>query len=286
MTANANPIEETFEDIARRVDRALENVNRLADADAKSHAHGLKTAIEDFNRFGLVKIVRKLKADARGKELLFELLDEPGVHALFTAHKIIKAETGAKIVRVLEFVKPYMQSHGGDVEFVKFENDTAFVRLAGACNGCSQSAVTLREGVEESLKTHVPEVKRVEVVPNEPAPALIRIESLKSSKTGGWIETLGVEEVPDGKMKCFQTDAANILIVNFDNNLSAYRNECPHQGLPLDVGYLDAEDRTITCTGHGFKFDAGTGECLTAPQAQLEIFPLRVENGKIFVRPN
>lgn len=284
MTANAHLTEETFEKIARRVDRALENVEKLENADAKMHALGLKTAVEDFNKFALIKIVQKLKNDERGKGLLFELLDEPSVHALFTAHKIIKPDIGTKILRVLEFVKPYMQSHGGDVEFVKFENETAFVRLSGACNGCSQSAVTLREGVEESLKTHIPEVKRVEVVPNEPAPALIQIESLKTSKTSGWIETLKIEEIPDGKMKCFQTDTANILIVNFDKNLSAYRNECPHLGLPLDVGYLDSEEKMITCAGHGFKFDAVTGECLTAPQAQLEVFPLRVENGKIYVR--
>ncbi|MBS1793848.1 MAG: NifU family protein [Acidobacteria bacterium] len=276
---------EDFEGIAERIDRALKNVEELADENARMHALGLKTAIEDFHKFALTKIVQKLKSDERGKELLFELVDEPSVYALLQLHGIVKPNVGARIVQVLDAVRPYMQSHGGDVEFVRFEDSVVYVRLAGACSGCSQSAVTLREGVEEALLHNIPEVKAVEVLPNEPTPALIRIESLAASKTKGWIETLAVEEVPAGKMKCFQSETANILLVNIDNRLNAYRNECPHQGLPLDGGMLEAEEGLLTCPWHGFKFDATSGECLTAPAAQLESFPLRIENGRIFVRP-
>jgi Ferredoxin subunits of nitrite reductase and ring-hydroxylating dioxygenases len=277
---------EDFEQIAEKVDKALKNVEAIEDETARMHALGLKTAIEDFHKIALTKIVQKLKADERGKELLFELVDEPSVYAVLQLHGIVKPNINARIIQVLEMVRPYMQSHGGDIEFVKFENGTVYVRLSGACNGCSQSAVTLREGAEEALLHNIPEVKKVEVLPNEPSPALIQIESLKSSKTNGWIETLSVEEVPSGTKKCFKTDKENILIVNIDNRLSAYRNECPHQGLPLDGGMLEADERILTCPWHGFKFDATSGECLTAPAAQLESFPLRVENGKIFVRPN
>ena len=277
---------EDFEQIAEKIDKALKNVEQLTDENAKMHALGLKTAIEDFHRFALTKIVQKLKSDERGKELLFELVDEPSVYALLQLHGIVKPNINAKISQILEMVRPYMQSHGGDVEFVSYENSTVYVRLMGSCNGCSQSAVTLREGVEEALLHNIPEVKKVEVVPNEPSPSLIQIESLKSSKTSGWIETFAVEEVPNGSKKCFKNEKENILIINVNNRLSAYRNECPHQGLPLDGGMLEAEERILTCPWHGFKFDANSGECLTAPAAQLEVFPLRIENGKILVRPS
>jgi len=277
---------EDFEQIAERIDKALKNVEGLTDENAKIHALGLKTAIEDFHKFALTKIVQKLKADELGKELLFELVDEPSVYALLQLHGIIKPNINVRITQVLDLVRPYMQSHGGDVEFVNYEDSVVYVRLSGACNGCSQSAVTLRDGVEEALLHNIPEVKKVEVLPNEPSPSLIQIESLKSSKTKGWIETLAVADVPNGKMKCFKADNQNILIINIDNRLSAYRNECPHQGLPLDGGMLEAEENMLTCPWHGFKFDATSGECLTAPQAQLEVFPLRIENGKILVRPS
>lgn len=278
--------EESFEKIAERIDKALGKVNEIADEDAKMHALGLKTAIEDFHKIALTKVVQKLKSDERGKELLFELVDEPSVLAVLQLHGIVKQNINARVQQVLDHVRPYMQSHGGDVEFAGIEEQTVFVRLSGACNGCSQSAVTLREGVEEAILANIPQIKKVEVVPNEPAPALIQIESLTASKTKGWIETLKVEDVPAGKMKCFRSEDQNILLVNLDNRLSAFRNECPHQGLPLDGGMLEADERMLTCPWHGFKFDAGSGECLTAPAAQLESFPLRVENGVILVRPS
>lgn len=277
---------EDFEEIAERVDKALKNVEQLTDENAKMHALGLKTAIEDFHKIALTKIVQKLKSDDRGKELLFELVDEPSIYAALQLHGIVKPNINLRITGVLDAVRPYMQSHGGDVEFVSYEDSVVYVRLLGSCNGCSQSAVTLREGVEEALINNIPEVKKVEVLPNEPSPSLIQIESLKSSKTKGWIETLSINEVLPGKMKCFKTDSQNILIINIDNRLSAYRNECPHQGLPLDGGMLEADENMLTCPWHGFKFDATSGECLTAPQAQLESFPLRVEDGKILVRPS
>lgn len=268
-----------FESVVARIDKALVAVEALSD-DAKMHALGLKTAIEDLHKLALTEIVKKLKSDERGRELLFELVDEPVVYALLLRHGIVRPNPLIRINQVLEAVRPYMQSHGGDVEFVSFEDSTVFVRLMGSCNGCSQSAVTLRDGVEEALLTNVPEVKRVEVVPNDPGPSLIQIES--RSKTHGWVETFAVGQIAAGTMKCFRDNKTNILIVNIENRLSAYRNECPHQGMPLDGGMLD--DGILTCPSHGFKFDAVSGECLTAPAAQLEVFPLRVDNGKILVR--
>jgi nitrite reductase/ring-hydroxylating ferredoxin subunit len=48
---------------------------------------------------------------------------------------------------------------------------------------------------------------------------------------------------------------------------------------------VDMESRTITCPWHGFRFDCLSGECLTAPQAQLEQVPVRVDGGQVMVRP-
>ena len=67
--------------------------------------------------------------------------------------------------------------------------------------------------------------------------------------------------------------------------MRAYRNACAHQGLPLDGGILDDENGTITCPWHGFQFDSESGECFSAPQCQLEPFPLRVKDERVWVRP-
>jgi nitrite reductase/ring-hydroxylating ferredoxin subunit len=54
--------------------------------------------------------------------------------------------------------------------------------------------------------------------------------------------------------------------------------------MPLDNAILDLDNGTLTCPWHGFCYDASSGECLSAPGAQLEQLPLRVDNGDVWVR--
>ncbi len=70
-----------------------------------------------------------------------------------------------KVKKVLEKIKPSLQSHGGDVELVEVTDDGVVkVRLTGACGGCPMSQMTLSMGIEKTLKEEIPEVKRVEAV--------------------------------------------------------------------------------------------------------------------------
>jgi len=274
-----------FELLAERVDAAIASVRKL-DPTPQAEAMALKSALEALHKAGLTKIVQKLKLDPRGKELLFELVDIPEVFALFTLHGLVRADLKTRVSRVIEMVRPYMQSHGGDVELVDVSEDTVFLKLAGSCNGCSMSAVTLRNGVEEALKEHVPEITKIEVIPDEPSAAIIPLSSLTSGgQPGGWIDGPHADDLKDGKPFRMDTEKANILIIKMAGRLQAFRNACAHQGLPLDGGMVDLEAGTIACPWHGFRYDCMTGECLTAPHAQLESFPLRVENGVIKVRP-
>jgi len=67
-----------------------------------------------------------------------------------------------KVKSIIETVRPSLQSHGGDVELVGTEADnTVKVRLQGACSGCPGAQMTLKLGIEQLLKEHVPEVKEV-----------------------------------------------------------------------------------------------------------------------------
>lgn len=275
-------IEKEFEDLAQSVDLAMEEVRKLGE-DKRAVAKRLKDAVEALNKHVLVKIVQHFKADEKGKELLFELLEDQAVRAAFMMHGIIKPDLTARAAQVLELVKPYMQSHGGDVELVRVEDNTAFIRLHGSCNGCSLSSVTLRNGVEEALKEHVPEITSIEVVPNEPGPAFISLESIDVLEDTGWIEGPSVEVLSNEKPYRLESDGHDILIIQLEEKIYAYKNSCAHMGQPLDGGMID--ENILTCPWHGFKFDLSTGECITVPQAQLEPYPLRVDDNVVWVRP-
>ena len=74
------------------------------------------------------------------------------------------------VENALELVRGYLQADGGDVELVDVIEDEGIVRvrLTGACGSCPMSQMTLQMGVERVIKQHVPEIKKVVAVPNEP----------------------------------------------------------------------------------------------------------------------
>ncbi len=70
-----------------------------------------------------------------------------------------------KVKELIEAVRPNLQSHGGDIEFVSAGSDKVVkVRLQGACSGCPGARMTLKMGVERLLKQRIPEVKEVVAV--------------------------------------------------------------------------------------------------------------------------
>lgn len=68
------------------------------------------------------------------------------------------------ITRALETIRPALKLHAGDIEFVKFENGTVYLKMLGACHGCPLSQLTLKMGIEEHLRANVAGVERVEAV--------------------------------------------------------------------------------------------------------------------------
>ena len=280
-----------FEKLAARVDDAVAALEGL-DPAARTVAEELKDAVEAIHRAGLVTMVRAMRADDGARAVLFELIDDPAVRLLLSLHGIIRPDPITHAGQVLDSVRPQLHSHGGDVSLVGIEDGTAFVRLEGACNGCSMSSVTLRNLVEEALVQGVASISAVEVVAAEPTPTLIPLESLRIGRdpsAEGWSKIgsaagLAVDDLSTVTVSTAAGERIDLIVVNLGQRLSAYRNECAHEGLPLDNAVLDVGNGTLTCPWHGFCFDAGSGECLSAPGAQLEALPLRVDDGDVWVR--
>ncbi|MCR5699540.1 MAG: NifU family protein [Treponemataceae bacterium] len=68
-----------------------------------------------------------------------------------------------KVKRAIESIRPQLQADGGDIEFIRAEDDgKVYVKLHGACGSCPMALMTLKEGVEVFLKENIPEVTSVE----------------------------------------------------------------------------------------------------------------------------
>lgn len=68
------------------------------------------------------------------------------------------------IKKVIDKIRPYLNSEGGDLEFVDFVDGIVYVKMLGACEGCGSLDYTLKDGIEALLVEYVPEVIEVKTV--------------------------------------------------------------------------------------------------------------------------
>lgn len=179
--------DDTFEGRARRIDAATNDVERIGDDRDRAAALELAASVTALHESVLRTIVGTLRADERGRELLYELVDDPEVHAAFAKAGIVRPSLAMRAVQVLEGVRPYLTSHNGDVELVSIDEGIAHVRLLGACQGCGSSTETLRDAVAGALLEHLPELREVREAPPVGAPTetIIPVSSIGFGRPKG-----------------------------------------------------------------------------------------------------
>ncbi|WP_250286055.1 MULTISPECIES: NifU family protein [unclassified Frankia] len=279
-----------FGALSEALDEAAAGVRELEPA-ARLRAEQLRHAVEALHGSGINAIVRRLREDPRGRELLFELADDPVVRLLFSVHGILQPTPVTESLRALEKVRPYLRAHGGNAELVRVDGDTAFLRVSGTCNSRALAGVTLREVVKEALIGGVGSIARVVMLAGDPPPTLIPLGPVRNRDDGddGWVAVgtaadLGGRPITALHLERADGVRADIVVISLDGRLTAYRDTCAHQGLPINVAQLDPATDTLTCPRHGFCYDARSGACLNSPGAQLTRLPLRVDNGQVWIR--
>jgi Fe-S cluster biogenesis protein NfuA len=75
----------------------------------------------------------------------------------------------SRVQAVVDSMRPYFQRDGGDIEFVKFADGIAYIRLHGCCVGCSHGMCMLYQSILEYIRKQVPEVTAVENMPADNA---------------------------------------------------------------------------------------------------------------------
>lgn len=69
-----------------------------------------------------------------------------------------------KIIEIIDELRPFLMNDGGNIEFVKLEDNIVYVILQGACAGCPMQQFTLKDGIEKTIINKVPEIKEVRVI--------------------------------------------------------------------------------------------------------------------------
>lgn len=159
---------------AERIETLIQEVTAFPDDHARATTEELLQALLDMYGEGLAHILEIImQSKASGYELLDAFAGDELVSSLLMLHGLHPADIEERIAHALNEVRPYLQSHGGNVQLLRVENGVAYLRLEGSCNGCSASTATLQQTIEKAIYEAAPDLDRLEVDGAVPAPARV-----------------------------------------------------------------------------------------------------------------
>jgi Fe-S cluster biogenesis protein NfuA/nitrite reductase/ring-hydroxylating ferredoxin subunit len=274
-----------------RVEALLEEIESLHDPDAREKALEAIQALLDLYGEGLDRLVSRVAARDDG-DLARELADDELVSHLLLLHDLHPVPTPARVRAALEEVRPYLESHGGDVELIEVTGDTVRLKLDGSCQGCPSSAVTLKLAIENEIRKAAPEIEEIVAegaAAAAPRPQLLQIELPAGGdaprQDGGheaW-EIAGSKPELSGPARAplsRRVAGEELLFLAVDDEVYAYRPPCPACGASLAGGAVDGAE--LACGECGHSFDVvHAGRSLHASDLHLDPVPLLVDNGGV-----
>lgn len=255
------------------------------EADQQAVVDGLKDAIATLHRAGLTRLVRSVKASSL--ESLKEAVQDEVVYGLLRFHGLVRAPQpplAERLEQALAEVRPGLKSHGGDVELVALHPpDTVEVRLMGTCSHCPASTLTLKQGVEQAIKAHCPEITQVIAVAGLGTGEANGLTSpFVPHPEAGWRVLTTLSEIPEAGVLPLEVDGLKLLLTRQGSAVKAYRDSCTHLARPFEGGVV--RSGVLTCPHHGFQYQLATGACLTTPEMPLQPFPVEVRGERVWVQ--
>lgn len=261
----------------------LEAIFETWDQTPRAAAQAYRRSIEALNGEALRRLVRALKADPAALAAMKSAVADEVVYAVLRRHDIVKPSLSERVEVALDGVRPMLASHGGDVEMVKVTATALEVRFIGACNGCPASALTFHAGVKKAVQDACPEITEIREVKGLGGGSGVNfISPFALGAQGDWLAACAVSEIPEGGVRAMELAGEKVLLSRQGVAVTCFQNACAHLGLPLDQGVV--EGGIITCPHHDFQYDLASGECLTAPEVQLQAHAVRVTGRRVEVR--
>ena len=263
----------------------LESIFATWDETQRNAVQAYRQAIEQLHGEALVRLVRQLKTDPAALAAMKQALSDEIVYAVLRKHEIVKASLAERVEVALAGIRPMLASHGGDVELLKIAPPQIEVRFLGACDGCPASALTFHEGVKKAVENACPEITDVIQVKGSGRgyDGSVNFVSPFAVNSGdGWLDAGLITEIPDGGVRTLELGGEKVLLSRHGKAVTCFQNACAHLGFPIHDGEI--EEGIITCPYHGFRYDLASGECLTAPEVQLQSHAVRVIGSRVEVR--
>lgn len=282
----------------KSIENLLYQIEEGKDPALKATAKELVQLLMEFHGEAVERMLEIIHDSPQSDRSLIDALGrDEQVRALLLLYDLHPDSLETRVTQALEKTRPYLKSHGGNVDLVSVDDSGAVrLRLEGNCHGCPSSSVTMKLAIEEAIYEAAPDVTAINVEGSiqdqPPAGGFVPIADLQghgkkqSSDTTrpdvGWEDVLGIEAIPSGALRTEQVAGRDILFCRLEETLYAYDNTCPGCGQPLAGGGLKGS--VLACPICSLHYDvvrAGRGVDLDG--IHLQPVPLLRENGRVRV---
>jgi Fe-S cluster biogenesis protein NfuA len=147
-----------------RLEALIHAAEGFTDPVAQSATREIVGLLLDIHGAGLAKILELVgRTGATGRTILEACSADSLVASLFLLHNLHPLDLTTRVQQALQKVRPYLCSHGGNVELVSIDDGVVRLRMSGSCQSCPSSTMTLQTTIEEAILATAPDVARVEV---------------------------------------------------------------------------------------------------------------------------
>src|SRR5262249_32603899 len=148
-------------------------IDSVADRRIRAAAVELVQSLLDLHGTGLNRLLEIVARQNHGQTIIDQLGQDDLVGGLLILYGLHPLPLASRVSDALDKVRPFLKSHGGDVELLAVEEGVIELRMLGSCNGCPSSALTLRSAIEDAIYEAAPDAAELRVagVVAEPAAA-------------------------------------------------------------------------------------------------------------------
>jgi Fe-S cluster biogenesis protein NfuA/nitrite reductase/ring-hydroxylating ferredoxin subunit len=277
----------TPEELVERVGRLTGELERIDNDRARRTAEELIACVIELHGHGLERILAVV-AESADPELADRLAADGVVASLMLIHGLYPVGLEQRVGEALDSVRPYMESHGGDVELLGIDDGVARIRLEGSCEGCPASASTLELAIKSALDEAAPDLEGLIVegigqaaTSGTPEPGSLDLPVIGGSPNGDgaepspstWTELHGVAGLAEGELTSAEVNGVALVVARVEGSLLAYRDRCTGCGQSFTAATL--EDGTLICPSCERRFFLPrAGRSLDDERVLLEPVPL------------
>jgi Fe-S cluster biogenesis protein NfuA len=145
-----------------RVEKLAVRLESAGDPEIRATALDLVQSVVELHGAALQRLIDSLTRTPAGQQALSQALENDLVSSMLLLHNLHPDDLETRVLRGIEKARPYLKSHGGDVELAAVRDGIVHLRLHGTCGSCPSSSITLKNAVEDALFEVAPDI--VEIV--------------------------------------------------------------------------------------------------------------------------